>query len=378
MHNPVIVDGKTMSFFIRRPSNFHAHLRRDELMRAIAKHLMQYVLYLLVMPNTGPIKTLAEALAHYDELMEIARTEGLTKLVLIMTLYHTAEINAEVIEAMAKHAVTFAIKHYPPAKGLTTGSGLSLPLDDPRSAYMLDSMAANGIRLLGHFEDAVDKYNRPLHPTEGEAHYVTNKLWRIRDRHPDLLISCEHASVRETVEFVKADTSGRTVLTATPQHSLCTVNDLETSWGHLLKCKPYPQTEENRAVIDAFITSGDFRAIAGDDTAAHLMSLKTAGFEKAPFGAFWTWHSITAYAKVFERAGALHNLEKFLSLNGPRWWGLPEPANDDMVEIYRETVYDIPDPVPVPALNDSVLPVGWSTQPDRLQIGWGIRERLAA
>ncbi len=371
--------GTLVSFRMRRPSNFHAHLRRDELMRAIAKHLMQHVRYLLVMPNTGPILTIEDALKYYDELMAIAESEGFKMLTLIMTLYHHAGITAEVIERMAHHVVKMAVKHYPPAPGVTTGSGGGIPLDDPKSDYQLDAMAANGIRLLGHFEDPVDKYNVPLHPIEGEAHFVREKLWRIRDRHPDLFMCCEHASTKEMVEFVKADTSGRTVLTATPQHSICTVHDLEKSWGHYLKCKPYPQTPENRAAIDAFITSGDYRAIAGDDTAAHLKSLKDLPFAKAPFGAFWTWHSITAYASVFERAGALDDrFERFMSLNGPTWWGLPLPGDNDTIELYRETERDIPDPVPVPEKNDVVIPLGWTKESDRLRIGWAIRGSLTA
>lgn len=357
-----------------RPSNFHAHLRRDELMRAIAKHLMQYVLYLLVMPNSGPIRTMAQAYDYFEELMDIARAEGFTQLKLIMTLYHTADITTKVIEEIAQSSFVRAIKHYPPEPGVTTGSGFGIPLDDPRSKEQFYAMAACGVPLLGHFESVEDKHGNKLHPRDGEAYFVREHLWRFRDENPDLRISCEHSSTVEMIEFVKADRSGNTFMTVTPHHSLCTEHDFERSWGTHLKCKPIVQTPDNRDAIVEFITSGDERVGAGDDTAAHLKSLKEQEFSKASNGAFWTWHGITAYAAAFEKAGALdERFERFMSLNAPKWWGLPPPADYDRITLYQETDKDIPEPVQVPELHDSVVPLGWTSESDRLKIGLAIR-----
>lgn len=367
-------DGRIVSATFLRPSNFHAHLRLGEMMRAIAKHLMQYVLYLLVMPNSQPIRTIAQALAYYEELMTIARDETFTQLKLIMTLYHTADITAEVIEQIAHSTIVRAIKHYPPAPGVTTGSGHGIPLDDPRSKAQFRIMAQYGVPLLGHFESVEDNHGNKLHPRDGEAHFVREKLWRFRDENPNLRICCEHSSTIEMIEFVKADTSGNTFMTVTPHHSLCSEHDFGFSWANHLKCKPIVQTPDNRDAIVEFITSGDERVGAGDDTAAHLKSLKDQDFDKAPNGAFWTWHGITASAWVFEHAGTFdERFERYMSLNAPKWWGLPPPSEDDTITIYEEVEWDIPGLIEVPQMNDYVVPLGWSEQNDRLRIGFAIR-----
>ena len=367
-------DGTILSATFLRPSNFHAHLRRGPLMRAIAKHIMRYVKYLVVMPNTGPIRTVDEARNYFNELMEIAEEEAFNQLALIMTVYHTPALTIREIDRIAASTIVRAVKHYPPTAGTTTGSGFGIRLGDPQSDEQFRRMAEWRIPLLGHFEDVEDKYGRKLHPRDGEAHFVREKLWRFRERHPDLRICFEHASTVEAIEFVKADTSGNTFMTVTPQHSLCTEAIFNRSWANHAKCKPVLQSEGDRAAIEEFITSGDRRVGAGDDTAAHLLETKVGSFEAAANGAFWTWHGITAYANVFEKAGALDDrFEAFMSLNGPRWWGLTSPRADDTITLYRETERDLPDPVPVPEEGDVVLPFGWSEASDRLRIGWAIR-----
>lgn len=368
--------GTAQAITIRRHSNFHAHLRQGELLQAIAKHLMRHVLYLVVMPNTNPIiRTGEDAVQYYARLWSIAYREGFERLKLIMTLYHTADITPAVIERMAASAIVRAVKHYPPEPGATTGSGHGISLDDPRSDEQFRVMAELKVPLLGHFESVKDDAGRTLHPRDGEAYFVRRHLWRFRDRHPNLRICFEHASTAEAIEFVKADPSGNTFMTVTPHHGSCTEGDFARSWGNHLKCKPRVQPAENQAAIAEFITSGDPRVGAGDDTAAHLASAKAKPFDQAPNGAFWTSHGIAMYAAIFERAGALdQRFEDFMSLNAPRWWGLPLPAEDDTITLVRETERDVPDPVAVPELDDFVIPLGWTKGEDRLRIGWAVKD----
>ncbi|MDB5265268.1 MAG: dihydroorotase [Parcubacteria group bacterium] len=362
-------DGWMESVTFLRPSNFHAHLRRAQLMQAMAKIIMQYVLYLLVMPNTGPIRTMEEALKYYDELMEIAEREGLKKLRLIMTLYHTKDITISVIEEIANSTIVRAIKHYPPHPGATTGSGFGMALED--SDYQFEAMAANGVPLLGHFEAVVDKYNRPLDPKHGEAHMVREHLWRLRDKHPNLRICFEHVSTKEGVDWVKADTSGNTVATITPHHPFFNEGDLERE-GPDLKCKPTVQTPENQEAVTDFMVSGDPRAISGDDDAPHPSKTKHVSFEDAANGCALP-HAIPMYANKFiERKAMDQRFENFMSLNGPRWWGLEPPANDDTITIVRSDD-DMPEPIPIPGTDDVVVPLGWRAGADRLRLGLAVK-----
>lgn len=332
-------------------------------MRAVAPEIMRHMRYVLAMPNNGPVRTVEEALAYYAELLPFAEQTG-RKIDLIMTVYHTDLTTPAMIEQIAASSVVRAVKHYPPHKGATTGSGYGIPLED--SHAMLRAMEETGVPLLGHFETVYDASGRELPSHQREAHMVDTVLWRLRDKYPNLRICFEHASTQEAVEFVEADTSGRTVMTVTPQHSLFTKADFEEH-GTDLKCMPIVKTPEDRAAIVDFITSGDRRAIAGDDTAPHLSKTKRTAFEDAANGC-WLPHAIGLYATAFNRAGALdHRFERFMSLNGPEWWGLPAPDERDVITLVR-TSSRIPEPTRVPEEDDVVVPLGWKGTPDQMRV----------
>lgn len=354
-----------------RQSNFHAHFRRDALMRAVTPIQLRGYKYVLAMPNTGPIRTIAEAGAYHDKLMAIAEKARMNKLSgILMTLYHTADITPAVVERIAKQKVVRAIKHYPHHPGATTGSGLGRPLEE--AGDMLRAMEEAGVPLLGHFEAVHDKHGRELPHSEREGYFVENHLWKLRDKYPKLRICFEHCSTRKGVEFVTADRSGYTVCTITPQHLWFTAEDFDRySWRNHLRCMPYVKTKDDRDVLVEFATSGDKRAIAGDDTAPHLSAAKNKPFEEAACGCYLP-HAIALYAAKFLEHDAMEYYEYFACLNGPRWWNLPIPSDDDTVIIRQETEHDIPDPTPVPENGDVVIPLGWTTQADKLKVGYAL------
>ncbi len=361
-------DGTFTFAKIRKPSDFHAHVRADDMMRAIVRHLIYRLKYLLVMPNTGPIRTIDDALRYRTAIMQLAAEAGNPDLQLIMTLYHTTELTPEVIRRMADEKIPIEVKHYPPEPGMTTGSGQGIPLED--SDYQLRAMEEHGIPLLGHFESKHDKNGRELPPEERESYYVVNKLYRIRDKYPDLKICGEHGSTKEMVEFAKQDTSGKTAITITPQHLLFVDEDLvRRSWGNHLRCMPIPKNWKHREAVREFVFSGDSRAIAGSDSAPHPAKKKAGSLDQAANGCF-TPHAVALYAKAFMDGGAFdERFERFVSINGAVWRGLPLPTEDDLVTIRVENETDIPDPVPVPEIDDVVIPLGWTTGEDKLKIG---------
>ncbi|MBP9669698.1 MAG: hypothetical protein KBE09_05420 [Candidatus Pacebacteria bacterium] len=362
-------DGSILRIVTPRPSNFHAHFRKDALMRAVTKHIVKHMFYVLAMPNNGPIRNIEEATAYHEELMRVAAQEGVRTLrKILMTLYHTVDVTPAVIERIAKSSVVYAVKHYPPHKGATTGSGHGIPLWESRS--MLEAMEDTEVPLLGHFESVYNNDGKELPHSARESYFIKEHLWRIRDRHPNLRICFEHASTEDAVAFIKADTSGRTVGTFTPQHMLFTDDDFELyTWRNHLKCMPILKNERNRAAVASFATSGDFRAILGDDTAPHLSALKQGELDECANGCYLP-HCLALYALAFERANALDGRwVRFTATNGPKWWGLPPPDIADTVCIRAETERDMPDPTAVPEENDVVIPLGWSTAGDQLKIG---------
>ncbi len=354
MHAVQNAEGKVQSITLLRPSNFHAHFRRGAMMQAVTPEIMRHMRYVLAMPNTGPIVTLEDATTYHKELAEIARTFS-RPIDIVMTLYLTELITPQVLEQLMRQDITFGIKYYPPEQGATTGSGRGIPLD--RADAALRAMEELGIPLLGHFESVLDQDGRELPHEKREGYMVQNVLWKFRDRYPTLRHTVEHASTREAVDYVKADTRGNTAMTVTPQHSLFVGDDLD-HFGTELKCMPIVKTPEDRAAIVEFITSGDFRAIAGDDAAPHPHKRKSLPFGEAASGC-WLPHSLELYASVFDHAGALdYRFERFMSTNGPVWWDLKSPdANDTITLVRKDTM--VPSPVPIPGEDDVVVPLGW-------------------
>lgn len=347
-------------------SNFHGHLRTGALREAVARDTMMPWHYLLVMPNTAPnpITTIEEMLAYRQELIEIRdRNELDTRF--IMTLYLTDRLTPKVVEQMRRLDFPCAVKYYPPHQGATTGSGHGIPLKEAKET--LHAMEENGIRLLGHFESPYDKHGKELPHELREGYFMEHEYGELRDSHPNLLITIEHATTAKAIDRVKEDWSDITTCTITPQAMLLERKDLDTlTWGRHAKCMPIAKTPEDRHEVVTFATSGDFRAFLGDDTAPHASKSKYKPFPEAASGCYLP-HSLAIYAAIFHKEGMLMNLPAFASYNGIRSWGLERPGQRTL--LLRETVTDIPKPVAIPGVSDEVIPFGWTTGKDAYHPG---------
>lgn len=374
--------GKIVSITMPRPSNFHAHFRweDDGLIDAVTPENIRHFKYVLAMPNNGPgegklIRSIEDAHRVYHRIMDIRARHGITTFTRpLMTLYLTSDITPHVIEKMAHSGFVFAVKSYPVHRAGqhgTTNSGHGVPFDECEET--IRAMEKWGVPLLIHAEDVNDENGDEIPHKDREAHCVTHRLWKFREKHPELRICLEHASTREAIEFVKADPSGRTVMTVTPQHLLFTAEDFERySWRNHLRCMPYVKTEADRQALLDFATSGDPRCWAGDDTAPHASAKKNVEFDKAVCGC-WLPHSIALYTLAFMQRDAINDsFVKFMSFNGPKWWNLTPPANDDTITIVAETEKDIPAPTPLPKADDVIIPLGWSEDADRLKLGYAV------
>ncbi len=378
MQFPIITrdfEDNIVSITIPRPSNFHTHIRLDDIMKAVAPEIMRYFKYVLTMPNNGHgkggiIRSISDALRIYHQLMDIRAKHGLFTLTKIfLTLYDTEDVTPAVIERIKCSHVVEAVKNYP-GHGGTTNSGHGRPFD--QDSEVARAFVEYKVRRLFHAEDVEDLYGRPLEHKDREAHCITHRLRKFRDKYHGLYC-VEHASTREAIDFVAEDRSGQTVMTVTPQHLLFTNEDFEKySWRNHLKCMPIVKSEEDRQALIAFVTSGDYRAFAGDDTAPHLSATKERSFDECSSGCYMP-HAIALYTLVFMRENALdERFINFMCYNGPDWWGVPRPSDDDTITIRfaKEGEKDIPDPTPVPALNDVIIPLGWSKESDAFHPGF--------
>jgi dihydroorotase len=314
---------------IRRPDDWHLHLRDGAALRAVAPFTAKQFARAIVMPNLKPpVTTTAAALSYRQRILE-ALPAG-TKFEPLMTLYLTDRTDpAEVDRARASGQV-YGFKLYP--AGATTHSDAGVT-DIRRVDSVLARMSELGMVLQIHGEVTdpdVDVFDR-------EARFIESVLSPVIERFPNLRVVFEHITTRDAVNFVLQSRDG-VAATITPQHLLMNRNALFTGGirpHHY--CLPVLKTEpDRRALLDA-IVSGDHRFFLGTDSAPHARHTKEAACGCA--GIFSAHAAIELYAEAFEAAGALGNLEAFASEYGAKFYGLP--YNEDRVTLVKES-WDVP------------------------------------
>ena len=305
---------------IRRPDDWHVHLRDGDMLRAVAPYTARQFARAIVMPNLVPPVTTPEAAAAYRERIIAAAGPDFTPL---MTCYLTDETRPEEIARGFGEGVWVAAKLYPAGATTNSASGVT----DVRNIYpALERMQEIGMVLCVHGEvtDAdVDVFDR-------EAVFIDRILSRLVSDFPALKVVLEHITTAEAADFV---TGGANVAaTVTPQHLVINRNALFA--GGLRPhayCLPVAKRERHRLAVLKAATSGAPKIFLGTDSAPHARHAKEsacgcAGIFNAPF-------ALESYATVFEEEGALDRLEAFASVNGARFYGLP--LNEGTITLER-------------------------------------------
>ena len=327
------------SLTIRRPDDWHLHLRDGDMLRAVAP-ASSVMGRAIVMPNlVPPVVTRADARAYRERIVAAGFPNPL------MTLYLTEETDpADVVSAHADGTVA-AVKLYPAGATTNSASGVR---DFDAVRPVLAAMEEHGVPLCLHGEvtdRAIDIFDR-------ESAFLDKRLEPLRRAHPALRLTLEHVTTKDAVDYVKAHALGATI---TVQHLMLDRNDmLVGGMRPHYYCLPVLKRARHRdALIEAATT--DDRFFLGTDSAPHPVHAKEA--ECCAAGCFTAPLALEAYATVFDEAGALDRLEAFASLNGPRHYGLP--PNEDTVTLVRGTP-DIPATVGDVAVFDPARPLSWT------------------
>jgi len=312
------------SITIRRPDDWHVHLRDGEMLRIVAPYTARQFARAIVMPNLVPPVTTPEAAAAYRDRVIAAAGPGFTPL---MTCYLTDETNPDDLARGFDEAIWIAAKLYPAGATTNSGSGVA----DIRKIYpVLERMERIGMILCVHGEVTdpnVDVFDR-------EAVFIDRVLSRIVRDFPQLRIVLEHITTEEAVRFVVH--SHRNVrATITPQHLVINRNSLFA--GGLRPhayCLPVAKREKHRLAVRKAAISGSFKFFLGTDSAPHTRGAKEsscgcAGIFNAPF-------ALESYATVFEEENALDKLEAFASLYGAKFYDLP--LTEETVTLTRTEV----------------------------------------
>jgi dihydroorotase len=309
---------------LRRPDDFHVHLRDGPAMRAVLADTARQFARAIVMPNLRPpVTTTAQALDYRDRILgELAQG---AKFEPLMTLYLTDDTPPDEITRAKLSGRIHGVKLYP--AGATTHSDAGVTRIS-RCFHTLERMQELGLPLLVHGESTdpmIDVFDR-------EQAFIEEVLGPLVERFPGLKIVLEHITTREAVQYVEV-TGPNIAATITAHHLLLNRNALfQGGIRPHHYCLPVLKREEHREALVAAASSGNPKFFLGTDSAPHARGTKEAACGCA--GIYTAHAALELYATAFEEAGALDKLEAFAATHGAAFYGLP--ANRGTVTLNRE------------------------------------------
>ena len=312
-----------MEIEIRRPDDWHLHLRDGAAMQAVLPFTAARFARAIVMPNLKPPVTTVAAALEYRARILAALTAG-ANFSPLMTLYLTDRTDPDEIDKALNSQWVKACKLYPAGATTNSDSGVTdiRHIDD-----VLARMSEAGLPLLVHGEvtgHAVDVFER-------ESRFIDDVLIPTLARFPKLRVVFEHITTARAAEFVESAREG-VAATITPQHLLHNRNAIfEGGIRPHYYCLPILKTEPDRVALLAAATSGNPRFFLGTDSAPHAQHTKENACGCA--GMFSAHAGIELYAEAFESAGALGKLEGFAADFGADFYGLPR--NADRIRLAR-------------------------------------------
>lgn len=301
------------SLTIRRPDDWHLHLRDGDMLRGVLPESARDFARAIIMPNlVPPVVTAKDAAAYRDRILA-ALPKG-SDFQPLMTLYLTETTDPADVAAAYSDGLIQAVKLYPAGATTNSASGVK---DIDAVMPVLEKMAQIGLPMCVHGEvtDAeVDIFDR-------ESVFIETKLAPLRDRLPELRIVMEHVTTKDGIDYITA-ADKNLAGTITTHHLIINRNHLLVGGikPHYY-CLPVAKREEHRLALRKAATSGDKRFFLGTDSAPHTDPNKLCDCGCA--GVFSATNTMACLAHVFEQDGALANLESFVSLNGPAYYGLP-------------------------------------------------------
>lgn len=328
-------DRQITELTIRRPDDWHLHLRDGAMLRAVLPQTAQHFVRAIVMPNlVPPVVTAAQAAAYRDRIMA-ALPAGMD-FTPLMTLYLTEATDPADVRAAHAAGIATAVKLYPAGATTNSASGVR---DFEKVRAVLDVMAEIGMPLCVHGEvtdHLVDIFDR-------EAVFIDKVLKPLRKKVPDLRVVMEHITTQDAVDYVR-DHSKNLGATITTHHLIINRNHILAGGikPHFY-CLPVAKRETHRIALVQAAVSGDRRFFLGTDSAPHIDAAKLQSCGCA--GIFTAPNTMSCLAEVFDVAGELRKLEAFTSLNGPQFYGLP--ANEATITLVKG------DPVSYPAYIDT-------------------------
>lgn len=315
----------TDTITIRRPDDWHVHLRDGAMLEAVAPFTARQFARAIIMPNLSPpVTSAASAAAYRDRIMAaLPAGSGFTPL---MTCYLTDDADADDIAAGHAAGIFTAAKLYPANATTNSAHGVT---DVAHIMPVLERMQEIGMPLLVHGEvtdSDIDIFDR-------EAVFIERILEKLIEALPNLKVVLEHITTEQAVRFVES-CGPNVAATITPHHLHINRNAMFAGGirPHAY-CLPVAKREVHRLALRKVATSGSPKYFLGTDSAPHEIHAKESACGCA--GIFNAPYALESYAAVFDEEGALDRLEGFASEHGPNFYGLP--LNEDKVTLARSS-----------------------------------------
>jgi dihydroorotase len=302
----------TESLTIRRPDDWHLHLRDGAMLAGVLPETARHFARAIIMPNlVPPVVTGDDARAYRDRIM--AALPGGMAFTPLMTLYLTETTDPADVAAAHAAGLVAAVKLYPAGATTNSASGVR---DLTRVMPVLEKMAEIGLPLCIHGEVTtpdVDIFDR-------EKVFLDTVLEPLRRDLPGLRVTLEHITTTDGIAYV-SDAAGDIAGTITTHHLMINRNHMLVGGirPHYY-CLPVAKRSTHQLALRAAATSGNPRFFLGTDSAPHVDAAKETACGCA--GVFSATNTMSCLAHVFEEEGALDKLEGFASLHGPARYGL--------------------------------------------------------
>ena len=314
----------THSLTLRRPDDWHLHLRDGAMLRAVLPETARHFGRAIIMPNlVPPVITGDNARAYRDRILT-ALPEGMT-FTPLMTLYLTEGTDPNDLAAAHAEGLITAVKLYPAGATTNSASGVR---DIANVRAVLEKMAEIGLPLCIHGEVTrhdVDIFDR-------EKVFLDTVLDPLRRDIPELKVTLEHVTTSDGIDYVR-EASGDIAATITTHHLMINRNHILVGGikPHYY-CLPVAKRATHQEALRKAAISGNPRFFLGTDSAPHTDPNKESACGCA--GCFTATNTMACLAHVFEEEGALDKLEGFASLFGPARYGLA--PNDATITLVKD------------------------------------------
>ncbi len=350
------------SFSLRKPDDFHLHLREGALLKAVLPDSASTFARTLVMPNLAkPVFKAQQAHAYREEILQTLEniqypSNTPSPFHPLMTLFLAEETRSEDFylddserDLSSFQRSVFAGKLYFASATTNTKHGVR---NLPKLFPLFESMEKHNLPLSIHGEladESTDVFDR-------ELLFIDQHLAPLVERFPALNITFEHISTKKAVDFVRerSRAGSRLAATITPHHLLLNRNAL---LGDGLRphfyCMPLVKREQDRLALVEAAKSGEGCFFLGTDSAPHTRASKQsacgcAGIFNAPYAIECVFAALEP-----ETSSELACLERFASENGAAFHGLP--LNEERIKLVKKPASSYRTSLSVPDTGEEIV-----------------------